>query len=301
MKKYFIITIDTEGDNIWNYKPDNNVLLRPKVENAAYIERFQILCEKYNFCPTYLVDYEMAQSDVFTAFGKSLLRRKKGEIGMHMHAFSTPPFFKLDDKRGKGLAFAGEYPMHVLYKKMEYMTKTLEDKFQIRIASHRGGRWYLDNRIINCLDKLNYLVDCTVTPRVNWEMTKGQTYNSNGSNYTKYVSKPYRIKDTKMWEIPVTIYKCREGFHYKPNLLWMRPDGKNTKKLIQVIKRNRMLPIGYLEFMLHSSELMPGASPTFRTKQHIEMLYQELEIVFYYAYKNGYVGITCSDYVKAFL
>ena len=36
----------------------------------------------------------------------------------------------------------------------------------------------------------------------------------------------------------------------------------------------------HMEFMLHSSELMPGGSPTFRTESDIERLYGALEALF---------------------
>ncbi|WP_395754844.1 hypothetical protein [Edwardsiella ictaluri] len=50
----FIITIDTEGDNLWQNHD------RITTENARYLPRFQLLCEKYGFKPVYLTNYEMA-------------------------------------------------------------------------------------------------------------------------------------------------------------------------------------------------------------------------------------------------
>lgn len=50
----FLITIDTEGDNLWQ-KHDSIT-----TENARYLPRFQQLCEKYGFKPVYLTNYEMA-------------------------------------------------------------------------------------------------------------------------------------------------------------------------------------------------------------------------------------------------
>ncbi|MDR8263551.1 deacetylase, partial [Acinetobacter baumannii] len=48
----FLITIDTEGDNLWQ-KHDSIT-----TENARYLPRFQQLCEKYGFKPVYLTNYE---------------------------------------------------------------------------------------------------------------------------------------------------------------------------------------------------------------------------------------------------
>ncbi len=81
----FIITVDTEGDNEWS-RP-NPILTR----NAAYLPRFQALCEEFGFKPTWLTNYEMATSPEFVRFGRDVIARGAGEIGMHLHAWSSPP------------------------------------------------------------------------------------------------------------------------------------------------------------------------------------------------------------------
>lgn len=54
--KHFIITVDTEGDNLWEYKKGTPI----GTENAKYLPRFQSLCEKYGFKPVYLTNYEVS-------------------------------------------------------------------------------------------------------------------------------------------------------------------------------------------------------------------------------------------------
>ena len=66
MQKYFFITIDTEGDNLWENKPSQVITTK----NAQFIPRFQALCEKNNFIPTYLTNYEMAMDPYFIDFAK---------------------------------------------------------------------------------------------------------------------------------------------------------------------------------------------------------------------------------------
>ena len=43
VKRYFIITIDTEGDNLWAV---SDIKTPVRTENAKYLYRFQMLCEK---------------------------------------------------------------------------------------------------------------------------------------------------------------------------------------------------------------------------------------------------------------
>jgi hypothetical protein len=64
--KHFIITVDTEGDNLWEYKKGPPI----GTENAKYLPRFQSLCEKYGFKPVYFTNYEMASSDTFVTEAK---------------------------------------------------------------------------------------------------------------------------------------------------------------------------------------------------------------------------------------
>ena len=53
MRPAFLITIDTEGDNLWA-APEAIT-----TENSRWLPRFQQLCERFGFQPTYLTDYEI--------------------------------------------------------------------------------------------------------------------------------------------------------------------------------------------------------------------------------------------------
>ena len=70
MNKYFIISIDTESDNAW--EKSNEI----KMDNFLELPRFQKLCESYGFKPTYLVNYEMANSLFFKEFGSEIIKNQ---------------------------------------------------------------------------------------------------------------------------------------------------------------------------------------------------------------------------------
>ena len=78
----------------------------------------------------------------------------------------------------------------------------------------------------------------------------------------------------------------------------LRPNGYNLRELLYVVKCNLRSDQDYLMFMIHSSELMPGGSPTFPTEQSIEKLYKDLEILFERISKD-YKGATLREYVDA--
>ena len=68
--KAFLITVDTEGDDLWSWKPGKEIT----TENTNYIPRFQELCEKYGFKPVYLTNYEMAMDDRWVAYSAEKAR-----------------------------------------------------------------------------------------------------------------------------------------------------------------------------------------------------------------------------------
>ena len=50
--------------------------------------------------------------------------------------------------------------------------------------------------------------------------------------------------------------------------------------MLQVVRRAHREECSYVEFMLHSSEFMPGGSPTFPGEREIDTMYGHLEELF---------------------
>ncbi len=299
-RKYFIITIDTEGDNLWNVKDTEAKIKNITNKNGDYIWRFQELCEKYAFIPTYLTNYEMSQSESFIELAKEGIRKKSLEIGMHMHAWNSPPYYPLKFEKGGNNAYLGEYPKNIIYQKMDLLKKSLQDIFSIKITSHRGGRWYLDSYIIEILEELGFVVDCTISPGINWRNNVGYTRNSKGSNWKRYKDIPFYLKTgnvfgcrKRLLEVPVTIKYLKED----DKNIWLRPTGQNIKDLFWIVNNALESDARYIEFMLHSSELMPGGSPTFKTSNSIKHLYDDLEVLFQFISKN-FIGIGITDFAR---
>lgn len=295
MYRYFIITIDTEGDDLWTPVIRSTGMRQITVANASYIARFQQLCEKYAFIPTYLVNHEMANAAVFISEARDWLKNNKCEIGMHMHAWNCPPLFDLKYKRGIHNPYAGDYPNKIMWDKLLYLTEEIEKVFGRRPTSHRGGRWYINASYIAALKKLGYEADCSITPGVSWHDQIG--YKLYGIDFRHYPNKPYYIGGSNLRrkmksgiiEIPPTIKKysyteqLSEAKKDPTNIkdiikrrMWLRPNGHNLSEML------RLADCGddYIEFMLHSSELMPGGSPSFKTHKSIENLYHDMEILF---------------------
>ena len=310
--KYFIITIDTEGDNLWEYKPGNNIT----TENSRYIPRFQNLCERYGYKPVYLVNYEMANEKYFYDFAISSLKHNNCEIGIHPHAWNSPPYCELDNHfAGYGPPYLTEYPLSVMRQKFDALFSLITERFQCRPESHRAGRWTMNQDYFDILISYGIKIDTSVTPHISWKSSMG--HSTGGSDYRRSSEEPFPVKhssgENKLTEIPVTIRKIRcntpgtgKGSSVRNflvsarnalfgKIIWLRPNGRNLSEMMLLIDHVQKSESGYIMFMLHSSELMPGGSPAFRTAGSIEKLFQDIKTIFE-RISNGFTGKTLKDY-----
>lgn len=299
-KKFFIITIDTEGDNLWS--PTEN---GENTENSKYIERFQKLANRYGFKPVYLTNYEMANDDFFCNLLKKYLKENQCEIGMHLHAWNTPPYYKLNTKTEEK-SYLMEYPIEIMEEKIKTMTSLLKDKFEVNIVSHRAGRWSMNEEYFKLLEKYGYKIDCSVTPLISWKNHLGET-GKEGVDY-RGANKNISFITDNILEVPMSIRKIKKSYGtsikgilkklFFNDPTWMRPSTEsleNLKRLVDYIYNEK--DTDYLEFMIHSSEFMPGGSPYFKSKEDVENLYNKIEDIFKYIYEK-YIGITLKEYYE---
>ena len=316
----FLITIDTEGDNLWS------VPATLTTENSNFLRRFQHLCERYGLVPTWLTTYEMAQCKTYRAVAEDYLDRGTGELGMHLHAWNSPPLdYQLTADDSRTLPYLIEYPEGVMEQKIAYLTELLESQFGVRPRSHRAGRWAMDARYARLLAASDYVVDCSVTPGVSLADAKGDPNDKGGTDYRGFPNRPYRMDlehidreddDSPLWEIPMTIVhgpgmKLRWAVDRLPRLArqvsnrlvppayWLRPNGRNLEPMFSILDKALQEDRPCVEFMLHSSELMPGGSPKFASAESIEKLYADLEALFDAAHRS-FRGTTLTAFTASF-
>jgi hypothetical protein len=317
MTPAFLITIDTEGDNEWaNPRPITT-------HNARYLPRFQALCDRFGFKPTWLTNYEMALSPDFVPFARDMLSRQAGEVGMHLHAWSSPPLVPLTADDHATHPYLIEYPDAVMRSKIAFLTELLEQQFGVKMRSHRAGRWALDSRYAAMLVEHGYEVDCSVTPHISWAGCAGRQGGPGGSDYRGFPQTPYfldlkvlqRPGTSPLLEVPPTIRASRlqrlAPWAYRtrglrrlaqavsPPVCWLRPQRGNLQEMLALVRRARGEGCSHLEFMLHSSELMPGGSPEFPDEASIEALYSDLAQLFA-EIKPHWAPRTLSEFRRSF-
>jgi len=317
----FLVTVDVECDDAWSGSRTVTT------KNALYLPRFQAHCEQYGVRPTYLTTWEMAASPAFREFGRDLLARRAGEIGMHLHAWPSPPDTPLTDDDYRHRPYLIEYPESVLREKVKVLTDTLEDVFATKMLSHRAGRFGFDSTYARALIHHGYRVDCSVTPGVSWRDHPGRPGGPGGPDYTEFPDEAYFVDPTDirrpgaspLLEVPVTIgppYLSRPARLARaalavtplgakvanrlfPRCAWLYP-GKFHRAMPGLLRSAAGAGRDYAEFMIHSSELMPGGSPRYPTAASIEALYRCLDRLFAAA-RRKFVGSTLSEYHDRFV
>lgn len=318
----FIITIDTEGDNQWD------PALPDSTDNIRFIPRFQDLCDRYGFPPTYLCTYDVVSAPSFDEVLRPLDASGRAEIGAHLHPWTTPPFTPWD-KSDSSAAYPSELPPGVFARKLEALTRLITDRLGRAPRSYRAGRWGLSAAHIPVLLELGYLVDCSVTPLVNWTdpgaRERGQDFSiAPPRPYFMAWGDPAREGASGLLEVPVTILNTNASMrrspalralygHYRKTVLaralnraflvaprWFRPfSDMSVDRLRAVFETARQLELPVIEMMFHSSELMPNGSPHNLTDASVDDLYARLDQTFAMLAREGIAGSTLGDYAQS--
>lgn len=307
MSKKLIITIDTEADNQWD------VSHRISTENSLYLPRFQELCERYGFIPTWLTNWEMCGDERFVRYMKPKNDFGLCEIGMHLHAWNNPPEFPLKSVTNQR-AYLIEYSEKQMAAKIDALLDALRKSFEVAITSHRAGRWALDGRYAALLAERGFVVDCSVTPHMSWAGAPGQT-GMPGSDYSLSPEVPYELCPGLL-EVPMTIRRTnrfafdavcepKDILRQGKRLLmgqwqWLRPSkNPSASSLTSLLRDVSKSDDDYAMFMIHSSELMPGGSPNFPDESAVERLYRVIDKTFAVAAGLGFEGQGMTAFAKS--
>ena len=318
-----LITIDTERDYGWDSRRAITTA------NARHLPRFQALCDKFDFKSTYLITYVMAGDEFCVEFAREALARGVAEVGAHLHAWNNPPDYSLTSNDNLYQPYLIEYPEKVMRDKLRCLTDFLQETFGVKMHTHRAGRWGFNELYARLLVELGYQVDCSIPPNTFWPGTHREpgepvcpefdftdfpleAYFLNEADISRpgdmplleipMTTVPYYPKFLRNWYNRVVAGYVGKGMRFflgRP-VRWFRPH--RFYKEMQAVARAKVKKSGnYLMFMTHSSELMSGGSPYFRTEAEIDKMYADMEEVFELLAQNGVTGATCYEYYQEYI
>ncbi len=284
----FVLTIDVEIDAGRKWKTSDPATYRGVIEG---IPRLQALCDTYGVRPTYLISPAVMvdQTSVDLLGG---LDPKRMELGAHLHGEYVPP-----EARYAGLDFSGcdpgemqcEYPEPVEFEKLAFLTERFEALFGHAPTSFRAGRFAARAWTIDCLERLGYTHDSSVTPFRNWY--DRVDFPKPGSLAPYHPSKDdiCRPGTASLIEVPVSI---------TPKLEWLRPtprfaDFEGCRTVIDWYIAHVSPTV--LCCMFHNVELVPGMSPYCRTEEDCSGMLDVIERIFAYLRNKNVTFKTLSE------
>ncbi len=319
----FIISIDTEGDNQWDYGSELTA------ENIKFVPRFQTLCEKYRIKPVYLVTSEICSDGFARETFSDYWKYDKAEIGAHLHLWTTPPFLDSDGYRfnDSNHGFANELEYDLLNSKMANLTEQIHTSFGRRPESFRSGRYGFNENVARVLVDNGYLIDSSVTPLLSWAAYKGIPGGEGGPDFVDRDPFPstWEFPNGSLIEIPVSVLATKFPFNRYGNLsrsffrhvdhklilkafrklffrdqpLWFRPNPWMTiDHFRELIEESERIKLPYIVMMFHSSELMPGCSIYRPDVDSVEKLYGLLENFFILLQHKNIASVTLTEAAK---
>lgn len=319
-----LITIDTEADNQWAR------LDTLSMENTRFLPRFQALCDRFGFKPTYLCTHEMVTDPLFQETVGPYQTSGRAEIGAHLHPWTTPPFGAEEADGIKLRTFPNELPIDLFERKMVTLTEAISDAFGAAPTSYRAGRYGFCESHIDVLVRLGYLVDCSIAPYMTYQSVKGLPGGVGGPDFQSARPGAYFLCDvdctqageSPLLEVPITILFPKWPLRGWPRMQrwcvdhaggfwaralnkcgygpqWFRPSRRSTApQLVAIYRAARRLGLPCVEMIFHSSELMPGCSPTFPDEASIEALYETFERTFVDIAANGGRAVTLTEFAR---
>ncbi len=295
MNKSLCITIDTEPDCDIHWKRSSPLAFESVLYGIPAILR--PLWNRFDINPVYFVSPEVVQNDDCCRVLKKEMQ-SGAEIATHLHSEYIEPAKKYEDFSGSA---SDDFPCsacttEVEFAKIKNLTELIETKLGSRPVSYRAARYGADLDTIKSLEKLDYKVDSSVTPEIDWS-------SQGGPNHSKSPKQPYFISAddfyspgrSKILEVPITISKrrfflpVRKWFFYR----WLRPTHMTAfemKLLTREFVRNYDKPV--LNMMFHSMEILPGKTPFVRTNLQQKMYLGRLAKIIHYIIKKGFQSKT---------
>jgi hypothetical protein len=320
MKKYLVITIDVEPDCSGDWKYSDPLLFRGVTEGVA--KRLQPLFNKYHVAPTYLINNVVLEDRRSVETFCSL--DGKFELGTHLHPEFIQPDRQFENYAGKkAVANCCFYPPDIEFEKIKNITSLFREVFGYNPKCFRAGRFSAGKNTLNSLSRLNYQVDSSVTPHINWnDKTRERPV-----DFTFAPEQPYLADEDsiilessrgKLLEVPVSIALkrrnyfreiissaggLRHGFRkYKP--VWIRPSFSSAEEMIYVAEQHSSAHpdrqhVVY-NMMFHNVEVVPGLSPYTSSEEDCSKFMDRLEAFLLYCDKTAVKSVTLSDLYHVF-
>ncbi len=320
MKRYLIITIDTEEEFNWHrtFFPSEGGTVR----NVSELGHLQKVFAQLDAKVTYFADFPVLKDETARNILKEFHGKYGAEIGTHLHPWCTPPF---KEELNMVNTMANNLPAHLVRSKLEVLTELFIQVFGFSPLSYRAGRFGFDTMSAKIIGELGYKIDSSVTPFHDWSK-------SHGPNFFFAPFRPYFMgcdgifsedKGGKILEVPISVGFNRIPFNfwskiyffaskskfrhlklvgalYRSNLLkkiTLEPELQSLGEMKTLIKNLCLENIQVFNMIFHSSSLVPGGNSIITTREQASSFEKRvIDIVSWIIREYKAESIRLSDY-----
>lgn len=281
------ITVDVEEEGLFSGRYPHEPV---GVRNVEALHRLEFIPREFGFPLTLLPTYPVCRDPRCREILAEWRDRRGAEIGAHLHPWNTPPFADL----GLPEPIPSDLlPPDLLREKLETLLATIENEFGLRPQSFRMGRFDLGRQVSAMLPEHGIKVDSSIVPA---RRVPG------GPDHFLAPERPYLLESSSgglaVLEAPLTVVsvfpRARERLYSLASALRPEKAGKLLSAYRRVavagiqpawfslasmklaVRLHRRRGGRVLVMFLHSSELLPGATPGFRTGAAVERLVLKL-------------------------
>ena len=186
-----LVVVDTEEEFDWSapYSRSNTA-----VTAMADIYRVQALFDRYEVRPTYVVDYPVIVQDEGAGPLMDILGRRCCSIGAHLHPWVNPPYEETLSGRN---SFTCNLPLPLQEAKLRTLTTEIHARFRISPQVFKAGRYGLGAGTVRLLDDLEYTVDASICPRMDFRA-------EDGPSFADFDAAPFFLTPSLL-EVPCTV------------------------------------------------------------------------------------------------
>lgn len=269
-----VLSIDVEEEGLFRGRHPR----RPAgVANVAELRRLEPLADEFRLVPTLLVAHAVAADPGCRAILRDWRDRRGAEIGAHLHPWSTPPF---DGPGEDGPTDPDAVPEPLLRAKLEALLDAVGGLAGAPPVSFRMGRYHLTPAVARLAAAAGLRVDASLVP---------MRTEPGGPDSFDAPADPHAIDTPSgtLQEVPLTVIpiapalarawrraagalppalgaRCRAAFR-RVGVVGVQPAWFGLAAMRHAARLHARRGGRVLHMHLHSSELMPGATPGCRT------------------------------------
>lgn len=261
-----VISIDVEEEGLFRGRYEREV----RASNVRHLERLAFCREEFGVPLTLLVAYPATQEPEARDVLRRFQEEQGAEIGAHLHHWNTPPFENLPYPEP---VRCHQLPRELLRAKLTNLTAAIEDNLGQRPRSFRMGRFDFCESLPPLLAELGYEVDSSLVP-LRSEMHGPDHFSRRAGVHDL----GHGLLEAPLTTVPVVEplagmvarlagvmpyaarVRLQRGFTMLLGAgvhpLWYSLASMKLATRLHLARGGRVL-----NMFLHSSELMPGASP----------------------------------------